>query len=159
MSAAQHISVPTTASHPPAKQTGIKTRSIDWQDDRFLQLMVKLRPHGGLLPIEEVRSIGFVKHANLFLGEALIRRDLFALTWRHRLWLPLFQFRMPGWELSTKASEIAGHLHPVLQGFDLAEWFVTSSPWLGERCPVDLLDTQTEQVRYAAQTDRFLLTG
>jgi hypothetical protein len=132
---------------------------IDTQDSRFLKLLVDLRPYGGMLPMEDVRSIGFVWHAGLSLGESLIRRDLFALTWRHRMWLPMFQFRMPGWQLSTHASEIAGLLHPVLQGFELAEWFVMPSPWLGERCPVELIDTELAQVRHAAQADRFLLAG
>lgn len=139
---------------PWASQAG-----IDWLDNRFLKLMSDLRPYGGMLPVEDVRSIGYVRHADISIGEALIRRDLFALTWRHRMWLPMFQFRMPGWEVSSSAAEIAGLFYPLLQGFELAEWFVTASPWLGERFPVDLLESHPTQVRHAAQADRVLLAG
>ncbi len=152
------MTLPLSIPRPPRFPVVVPP-AIDSQDDRFLQLLAGLRPHGGMLPIEDVRSIGFVSHAGLSLGESLIRRDLFALTWRHRMWLPMFQFRMPGWKPSAGVAEIAGLLHPVLQGFELAEWFITPSPWLNDRCPVELVDTDTAQVRHAAQADRFLLAG
>jgi len=144
----------------PPPQFPLPSQSgIDWLDDRFLNLMSDLRPYGGMLPVEDVRSIGFVRRADMSIGEALIRRDLFVVSWRYRMWLPMFQFRMPGWEISNNAAEIAGLLFPLLQGFELTEWFVTASPWLGEKCPVELLEEHPAQVRHAAQADRFLLAG
>jgi hypothetical protein len=158
MSISMSVTQPTSTLRPPHFPVAAPP-SIDWQDTRFLQLLADLRPYGGMLPIEDVRSIGFVSHTSVSLGEALIRRDLFALTWRHRMWLPMFQFRMPGWQLSATASEVAGLLHPVLQGFELAEWFVMPSAWLDQRRPVELIDTETAKVRHAAQADRFLLAS
>jgi hypothetical protein len=154
MSMTPSLSIPQPARFPGAFPAG-----IDWQDNRFLQLMADLRTYGGMLPIEDVRSIGFVSHAGLSLGESLMRHDLFALTWRHRQWLPMFQFRMPGWELSTNVSDIACLMHPVLQGFELTEWFITPSGWLDDQCPLELIDTNPSQVRHAARADRFLLAG
>lgn len=127
---------------------------IDRQDDRFLQLMTHLRPHGGMLPGEDVRSIGFVRRAGLSLGEALMRRDVFALTWRHRLWLPMFQFRMPSWALSPPVSSVARLMHPVVDGFDLAEWFVTPNPWLGGHIPLEAIENNAPLVMQAARAYR-----
>lgn len=152
----------TIQPFPPPRVTqfpGPVPLGIDSQDSRFLRLLADLRPYGGMLPIEEVRSIGFVQHAGLSLGESLLQRNLFALTWRHRQWLPMFQFHMPGGALSTNVSRIAGLMHPVLQGYKLAEWFVSPNGWLNDQCPLDLIDTDTAHVRHAAQADCFLLAS
>lgn len=127
---------------------------VDWKDRRFLKLISDLRLHGGMLPIEEVRSIRYVSNPEMLLREELVRREFFALKWRLRLWVPIFQFHLPGWEISRNAAKVAGLLHPFLQGFELAEWFTTANPWLEDNSPVKLLETQTENVLKAAMADR-----
>lgn len=148
IAAARTIHFPPSASH-----------GVDLQDDRFLQLMKSLRPYGGMLPDEDVRSIGFVSRAPFSLGEALMQRVLFALTWRHRLWLPMFQFRMPDLAVSPQVSSIANLMHPVVQGFELAEWFVAPNPWLDEQTPLDAIESDSVQVMNAARADRFVRAG
>jgi uncharacterized protein (DUF2384 family) len=151
-----HTNLSAKTSHATSIHS-VATHDEDSQDERFLRLLSDLRPYGGMLPIEEVRSIGYVRHAGFSLGESQIRRELIAATWRHRMWLPIFQFRMPGWQRDHRVAEIANLLHPVLQGVELIEWFASPTPWLSGRTPLDLLDGDLAQVHYAAQADRFLL--
>lgn len=137
----------------------LATIGNDHQDQRFLKLLAALRPHGGMLPDDEVRSIGFVSRPGFGLGEALIRRDLYALNWRHQRWIPMFQFHMPGLQINSAVSDVVAELFPQLQGFELTEWFTALNPWLDHRRPLDLIEAAPSLVKHAARADRFLLAG
>lgn len=129
------------------------------QDQRFLKLLAALRAHGGMLPDDEVRSIGFVSRSGVCLGEALIRRDLYALNWRHQRWVPMFQFHLPGMQINSAVSDVVSEMFQVLQGFELTEWFTEPNPWLDHRRPLDLIETASSLVKNAARADRYLLGG
>lgn len=140
--------VPMAEAHP-ARQT---------EDLRFMDLFTRLKPHGGMVSDDELRCLHTVSRPGLSLGMALLQRELVALKWRHRLWLPLFQFQLPAWSALQPVVDIVHELHPVFQGFELVEWFITPNPWLRERLPIDLLEREPTQVQRAAQADRFLIT-
>lgn len=128
-------------------------------DRRFLQLVFDLKPFGGLMSDADVRNISFVARPGFALGEALLSRSLYAISWRHRLWLPMFQFSMPGWRLLPASSDVVTEMFPAYQGYELTEWFLTPSPWLEQRRPVELLHSAPGQVRHAARVDRYLVSG
>jgi hypothetical protein len=129
------------------------------QDQRFLTLLTALRPHGGMLPEDDVRRISFVSQPSFMLGEALIRRDIYALNWRHQRWIPMFQFHMPGLRINTTAAEVVAELSPYLEGFELTEWFTALHPRLDHQSPLELLDAAPTRVRSAARVDQILLAG
>lgn len=128
------------------------------EDRRFFKLFARLMPYGGMLSDEELRCMHTASQSAVVLGHALLKREVIALGWRHRLWLPMFQFHLPAWEPSPHVTEVVADLFPVLQGFDLVEWFLTPNAWLRDHRPVDMLQREPQQVRHAAQVDRFLIT-
>ncbi len=149
----------STQAHRAGALMGLAAFGDDLQDQRFLKLMTALRPHGGMLPDDDVRSISFVSRPGFGLGEALIRRDLYALSWRHQRWIPMFQFHLPDLHINGAVSDVVAELFPHLQGFELTEWFTTVHPWLDHRRPLDLIDVAPALVKHAARADRFLLAG
>lgn len=128
------------------------------EDRRFFALITRLAPRGGMLSDVELRCMHNAIHSNTALGPALLRREVVAIAWRHRLWFPVFQFRLPNWEPSPCVGEVVADLFPVLQGFDLLEWFLTPNAWLKDRRPLELLGSEPAQVRRAAQAERLLMS-
>lgn len=127
------------------------------EDQRFIDLFTRLKPHGGMVSDDELRCLHTVSRTGLSVGSALLRRELVAIEWRHRLWLPMFQFQLPAWALSRSVAAIVHELHPALQGFEMVEWFATPNPWLRHRSPLDVLERDPETVLRAARADRFLI--
>ena len=128
------------------------------EDRRFLALFHRLRPHGGMLSDDELQCLHTANQTQVALGIALMNRELMAIKWRHRLWLPVFQFNLKTWQVEPNVSVAVTELFPVMQGFDLIEWFLTPNAWLEDQRPVDVPETERQRVQQAAQVERFLLS-
>lgn len=149
-----------TASKAPQPIDGPSRQALPAQaleDRRFIDLLSRLKPHGGLLSDDEFRDAHEVGGAGFSLCAGLWRRELLALDWRHRLWLPLFQFRGPGGSLSAPVAAVVNEWYPLLQGFDLLDWFLEPNAWLRDRCPIDLIDAEPVELVHAARADRFVI--
>jgi hypothetical protein len=128
------------------------------EDRRFAELFKKLVPFGGMLSGDALRYMHRASQSGLMLGHALLRCDLIEVQWRHSLWLPVFQFQVTTWDTLPNVNLVVAEFFPVLQGFDLAEWFLTPNAWLQNRRPLEIVKEEPEAVVRAAQADRFLLT-
>lgn len=65
--------------------------------------------------------------------------------------LPLFQFDLERGNLHPEVPMVRAELGDVLQGPEVALWFVTPNQWLGGDRPVEALHTRLPQVRRAAR--------
>jgi hypothetical protein len=139
-------------------ETAAPALSLQVEDRRFLEIFNRLKAYGGMLSAEELQCLHRAGQTEFSLGQALLRREVMALKWRHRLWLPLFQFRSPTWEPLPLLSDVLTELVPVFQGFELIEWFLTPSPWLCDQRPIQALEVMPKLVHQVAQADRFLVT-
>lgn len=128
------------------------------EDRRVLTLFHRLRPYGGMLSDDELQCLHIGNQTQMALGIALMNRELMAIKWRHRLWLPVFQFNLKTWQVEPNVSVAVTELFPVMQGFDLIEWFLTPNAWLEDQRPVDVPETERQRVQQAAQVERFLLS-
>lgn len=131
--------------------------SLKPDDQRFLELLARLRPYGGMLSDDEVRCVHQVCRLGRSVGRGLLSRELVAVRWRHRFWLPMFQFRLPRWEPAPEVGKVVAELVPVLTGFELLEWFTTPNPWLSGKLPLEMIEVNHQRVLHAAQADRFAI--
>ena len=92
------------------------------------------------------------------LGRMVVAGEVFGFEWRHTLWLPMFQFTA---EMALKPGlkAVLAELASEYDGRRLAEWFVEPNGWLDEARPIDVLDSNPEEVLQAARADRFVATG
>lgn len=93
------------------------------------------------------------------LGRLIGAGEVFGFEWQREFWVPMFQFDLRDLSVKSGAQHVQAELVDELSGWALAAWFVRSSSWLGNRRPVDLLDSELAEVLGAARTDRFLLLG
>ena len=92
------------------------------------------------------------------LGRMVVAGEVFGFEWRHTLWLPMFQFTA---EMALKPGlkAVLAELASEYDGRRLAEWFVEPNGWLDEARPIDVLDSNPDDVLQAARADRFVATG
>jgi hypothetical protein len=100
------------------------------EDRRFFDVFTSLRPYGGMQSDDELRCLQAASRSGFSLKSALLERRAFVLTWRHRLWVPMFQLNQPSLDLSPEVEAVVSELSTVLDGFELAEWFVTPNQWM-----------------------------
>ena len=91
------------------------------------------------------------------LGRRWCRRGVRLRVAAHPV-VPMFQFTgdlalKPG--LKAVLSELASEY----DGRRLAEWFVEANGWLDDARPIDVLDSNPDEVLQAARADRFVATG
>lgn len=98
-------------------------------------------------------------HDFVGLGRLISAGELFGFEWQRDFWIPMFQFDLRDLSVKPGAQHVQAELVEELGGWMVAAWFVRGSAWLGNRRPVDLLDSQFAEVLGAARTDRFLLVG
>lgn len=151
-----YFSTPCLTMNPSAP--AIPALPLQAEDRRFAELFKKLVPFGGVLSSDALRHMHVARHSGPMLGHALLRRELVEVKWRQRLWLPVFQFQVTTWEPLPDVSRVVAEFFPVLQGFDLGEWFLTPNAWLRNRRPLEVIREEPEAVLRAAQADRFLFT-
>lgn len=77
--------------------------------------------------------------------------------WGHLL--PMFQFDLPRASLQPGVAVVLAELRDVLEGAELALWFVTPNEWLHGERPALALQTTLQAVRYAARADRYVALG
>lgn len=127
-------------------------------DDNFLRLTEALRPHGGILPVEDLRALCHVGNPGFGLAQSIMRGDVFTVGWRRQTWVPCFQFMGSHWTPCLRVFSITAEMRPAIGGEDLAIWFIEPSPWLRGATPLSLVHSETERVRQAARIDRFAVS-
>lgn len=91
-----------------------------------------------------------------WLENCLQRGMLIAFDWHSGLWLPLFQFDRVDMSLREEVFRPCVELSGVMDGWELALWFVRPQCSLQHRSPLELLETQPSLVLDAARREHFL---
>lgn len=71
--------------------------------------------------------------------------------------VPMFQLNQPSLDLSPEVEAVVSELSTVLDGFELAEWFVTPNQWMRDEHPIAALQHDPKLVYHAARVSRFLV--
>ena len=93
------------------------------------------------------------------LAALIVGGQAFSFDWHNTFWVPMFQFSplYPAW--GAGARQVLAELAPLLDGWQLAVWFVRGNTWLDGQRPLDLLADQPGRVLAAARTDRYVIHG
>jgi hypothetical protein len=124
----------------------------------FTELLDACRHSGGLARCSEVAQRLARRRPDgvTWLEDCLRRRTLVSLDWHSGPWLPLFQFDLSDMTLREAVRRASAELSGVMDGWDLAAWYVRPQCLLQHRSPLELLDTQPELVRDAARQEHFV---
>lgn len=152
--------------HSPHPSHPARTQPLPWRHDAdadagFVDMLDAYRPTGGVARAVDVA--GSLRQGR-DQGLAVVARWIAAghvvhFQWSGDYWLPQFQFIRPGMSLRPGLTRVLAQLAPVLDAWDVAQWFVHPSPWLAGELPVALMATQARHVEQAARADRFALAG
>lgn len=89
----------------------------------------------------------------------IVNREALAFGWKGQTMLPLFQFDPCGMTLRPGVTVILRELSDVFDNWGCALWFAQPNVWLGDRPPVDLMETGLREVLDAARVDRYIARG
>ena len=131
------------------------------QDRAFIALQNAYRPHGGLSRLRSLSVGGFARsEGNGRDFEDLVAAgELFSFQWYHAMWIPMFQFAMPGPTVAVGPQRVVAELGRGFDGWALASWFVEPNAWLASHSPIECLGLHLPDVLEAARADRFVTTG
>lgn len=79
-------------------------------------------------------------------------RRIFSVNHEGNHVFPAFQFDREGQPLPVIA-QVLETLGQQSKGWELALWFLAGNGWLDDRCPVDLLESEPEEVAQAAKQE------
>ncbi len=89
----------------------------------------------------------------------IVAREVVSIEspWGHML--PVFQFDLPRAALHPGVPIVLAELRGVLEGAELALWFVTPNEWLHGERPALAMHHMLPAVRHAARADRYVALG
>ena len=130
-------------------------------DDGFIALCTAYRGSGGIARGTDLAHwmAGRGEGDSRALAALIVGSQAFSFDWHGTFWVPMFQFSplQPAW--GPGARLVLAELAQVLDGWQLAAWFVRGNTWLDDQRPLDLLTDQRARVLAAARTDRYVITG
>lgn len=130
-------------------------------DAGFIALCTAYRGSGGIARGSDLAHwmAGRGEGDSRALAALIVGSQAFSFDWHGTFWVPMFQFSplQPAW--SAGARQVLAELAAVLDGWQLAAWFVRGNTWLDDQRPLDLLADQRARVLAAARTDRYVITG
>ena len=130
------------------------------RDAEFADMRAAYQAQGGFARGDDLAHVleDFGRGNLASLGRMVVAGEVFGFEWRHTLWIPMFQFSA---DLALKPGlkAVLAELVSEYDGRRLAEWFVEPNGWLDEARPIDVLDSNPEEVLQAARADRFVATG
>ncbi|MBB1600472.1 hypothetical protein [Variovorax sp. UMC13] len=127
-------------------------------DALFVELLNGYRRSGGLARGSEVAVRAAQRRCDgtSWLENCLERRMVIALDWHSGLWLPLFQFDRRDMSLREEVRGPCAELSGIMDGWELALWFIRPQCLLHHCSPLELLDSQPAVVLDAARREHFL---
>jgi hypothetical protein len=134
---------------------------FDPGDAGFIALCAAYRGSGGIARGTDLAHwmAGRGEGDSLALAALIVGRQVFSFDWNGTFWVPVFQLspRQPAW--GAGARQVLAELAPLLDGWQLAAWFVRGNTWLSGQRPLDLLAGQPDRALAAARTDRYVING
>jgi hypothetical protein len=130
-------------------------------DTGFLALCAAYRGSGGIARGTDLAHwlCGRGEGDSRALAGLIVGSQAFSFDWHDTFWVPMFQFSPVQPALGPAARQVLAELAPLLDGWQLAAWFVRGSTWLEGQRPLDLLACQPDRVLAAARTDRYVIDG
>lgn len=112
---------------------------------------------GGLISGDELADR--LREPVSLVAQWIVSRSVVSIEspWGHML--PVFQFDLPRAALHPGVPVVLAELHGVLEGAELALWFVTPNEWLHGERPAVALRNMLPAVRQAARADRYVALG
>lgn len=171
------MAVAMSHAEPTPRATALDLCAADWapafaraasasgntsaQDRAFIALQNAYRAHGGLSRLRSLSVEGFARSDGTGCDvETLVAAgELFSFQWYHAMWIPMFQFDMPGPTVAIGPQRVVAELGRGFDGWELASWFVEPNAWLASRSPIECLGLRLPDVLEAARADRFVTTG
>ena len=127
----------------------------------FAALLATFRATGGTAKGDDLACLLEHRCTGNFvvLARLIAASDVFGFEWRSTLWLPMFQFELRDLSIKPGAQLVMAELGASFDGWARAAWFALPNSWLGDRRPVDLMDTDLNEVLGVARIDRFIAEG
>ena len=131
------------------------------QDCAFIALLNAYRPHAGLSRLHGLAAGGRFRSEvpDNDIEDLVDTGGLFGFRWNDALWIPMFQFEMPGPKVAAGPQRVVAELGRAFDGWALASWFVQPNTWLASHRPIECLGSGLPDVLQAARADRFVMTG
>ena len=131
------------------------------QDRVFIALQNAYRVHGGLSRLHGLNAGACVRSAGHGgdVEDLVAAGELFGVRWYRAMWIPMFQFAMPGPTVATAPRRVVVELGRSFDGWAVANWFVQPNAWLASHCPVECLNSHLPDVLEAARAYRLVTTG
>lgn len=127
----------------------------------FAALLAAYRSTGGTARGDDVARLLDDHRLGNFdsLARLIATSDVFGFEWLSTLWIPMFQFELRDLSIKPGAQLVMAELGASFDGWARAAWFALPNSWLGDRRPVDLMDTDLNEVLGVARIDRFIAEG
>lgn len=93
------------------------------------------------------------------LARLIASNEVFGFEWLSTLWIPMFQFELRDLSIKPGAQLVMAELGASFDGWARAAWFALPNSWLNDWRPVDLMDTDLNEVLGVARIDRFIAVG
>ena len=144
--------------HAPVRTSaGPAPHALPGGDAAYLALQTAYRGHGGIARGEALAGcLGRAGHGGYIdLARRLVGGELFSFQWHDAFWVPLFQFDPQLLTRRDAPRQVLDELRGVMDGWEIAHWYVRENASLDGRRPLDLLDTDLPAVLATARADRF----
>jgi hypothetical protein len=143
----------------PPESTADRAEVLDPAIFRAIEI-VYLR-HGGILCVDQVASLMRAGEAQPVsrLARWIVEGSVVHFEWHSRVFLPMFQFEVPGLSLRPEAVAVMAELKDVFDDLGLALWFARSNSLLDGDAPIDRMADDAAAVVQAARADRFAFLG
>lgn len=128
------------------------------RDRAFFLLSTGYRTFGGLARGTELAD-RWPNGGLSWLARRIASREVISFEWRGDLWLPLFQFAALEPKVALAARTLITELAPVLDDWELAQWFTSTNAWLDNLSPLEMIRDDFERVQCAARAHRFACQG
>ena len=128
-------------------------------DLEFITICDAYRSSGGIARAPELAECLLARPplGSHGLEAMIVAGRVFSFAWNRSCWVPMFQFGPERGPLPRAAvAEVLTELAPSFDGWHLAAWFVQPNAWLRERRPLDLLDSDLDDVLATARADRYI---
>jgi len=150
---------PAHATRPSPFRPGLPPSSchaLPSRDTEFVGLQDAYRRSGGLARGESLaRRMSLLGPGGYVdLARRIVGGQVFSFQWHQDFWLPLFQFDAAQLVPRDASRRVLSELRGALDGWAVAHWYVRPDASLGERTPLEVLDTDLPAVLAAARRTR-----
>jgi len=118
----------------------------------FVSLLLAFRASGGMLDGDDLALLlaEYKQSDCMSLPVLIASGNLFRVTWRNTVWIPMFQFELSTLEIKPECGVVSSALEKSLDQWNAACWMILPNDRLDDRKPVDLIDTDFLAVLDAA---------